>query len=148
MNEKDYLNNRLNNQIKWYSDKSRKNKKYYYTLTILQIISAACIPFLVSQISTDDNQLKILVEMIGIIVVITSGIMSAFRFNELWTSYRTTAETLKHEKYLFLSNAEPYQNEGNYPILVKRVESLISKEHSIWDESSKKDKEKIWLRID
>ncbi|HEY60284.1 MAG TPA: DUF4231 domain-containing protein [Anaerolineae bacterium] len=142
MNETDYLDNRLNNQIKWYSDKSSENKKYYYTLKILQIISAACVPFLVSQISTEDNQLKILVEIIGIIVVITSGIMTAFRFNELWTNYRTTAETLKHEKYLFLSNAEPDQNEGNFPILVKRVESLISKEHSIWDESSRKDEEK------
>ena len=142
MNETDYLDNRLNNQIKWYSDKSSKNKKYYYTFKILQIISAACVPFLVSQISTEDNQLKILVEIIGIIVVITSGIITAFRFNELWTNYRTTAETLKHEKYLFLSSAEPYQNEGKFPILVKRVESLISKEHSIWDESLKKDEEK------
>ena len=46
MNEDEYLNNRLEEQLKWYSNKSQTNQKWYKRLRLTEIISASLIPFL------------------------------------------------------------------------------------------------------
>ena len=62
--------------------------------------------------------------------------ISIFQFRELWTEYRTNAESLKHEKYLYLSSSNPYDREDKFKLLVERVEKLISIEHSRWQDIS------------
>ena len=52
--------------------------------------------------------------------------------HENWLEYRTTCESLKHEKYLFLTRTEPYDSNAAFALLVRRVESLLSKENSAW----------------
>ena len=48
-------------------------------------------------------------------------------YQQLWTSYRSTAEPLKHKKYLFLGRAAPYNGEGDqFPLLAERVEALAA----------------------
>ena len=59
-----------------------------------------------------------------------------------WIEYRSTCESLKHEKFLFLSGAEPYCEENSYHLLVQRVEGLISKENSEWFRYTKKPSKK------
>jgi hypothetical protein len=39
---------------------------------------------------------------------------------------------LKHEKFLFLTGAEPYNVAEPFGLFVNRVESLISKENTQW----------------
>jgi hypothetical protein len=80
--------------------------------------------------------LKIAIEIMGIMVLVSAGIISLFQFNELWTEYRTNAESLKHEKYLYLSSAKPYDTKDKFKVLVERVERLISIENSRWQELS------------
>jgi len=49
--------------------------------------------------------------------------------------YRSTAERLKHEKYLFLSAAGPYKGLSETDRLIalaERVEELVSAEHANW----------------
>jgi hypothetical protein len=55
--------------------------------------------------------------------------------NEKWIEYRTTTETLKHEKYLYFTNSLPYANDDTFVLLVERVERLISKENSRWEDA-------------
>ncbi|NBT32039.1 MAG: hypothetical protein EBT13_09110 [Rhodobacteraceae bacterium] len=59
-------------------------------------------------------------------------------------TYRATCEALRHEKYAYIERAVPYDCEDDIAtrkLLVERVESLISTEHSKWiavqDESAK-----------
>ena len=56
--KKDYLENRLDDQIKWYSKKSGTNQKIYKRLQLVMIISAACILFLSGYLSSDQECLK------------------------------------------------------------------------------------------
>lgn len=61
------------------------------------------------------------------------------QYHENWISYRSTAEQLKHEKYLWLSKAGPYKDtEAPEVMLAERVESLISREHAKWEASAQK----------
>lgn len=136
MNEPDYIENRLEDQINWYSKKSTECQKKYKKLRIIEIAAAACIPFIAGMgdsIPKDQWVLGIL----GIVVAITAGLLSLLKHHELWITYRTTCEQLKHEKYLYLTKSPPYDSSGNLTDLVTRVESLISKENSNWTTLSK-----------
>ena len=54
-------------------------------------------------------------------------------YNNLWVSYRSTAEQLKHEKYLFLTKSGPYRDLGEEEALrclAERVKERVSTEHA------------------
>jgi len=80
----------------------------------------------------DDFILKIAAGVMSIVIGIIAGILIAFKFHEKWIQYRTTCENLKHEKYLFTTNAGIYSQEQNFSTFVERVEFIISKENSDW----------------
>ena len=81
----------------------------------------------------------------GLLITIITGVVTLYKFQENWIEYRTTCETLRHEKYLFLTQADPYDIEDPFKLLVQRVENLISKENTQWAQhikmSKKNDKE-------
>src|SRR6185436_13624819 len=85
--------------------------------------------------------LKIIVGVIGIIVAAVAGLITLIKFQENWIEYRTVAESLKLEKFLFLSKAGPYKNLTDaYPLFVERFESLVSTSTKKWvDYVSKND---------
>ncbi len=134
MDENTYFQERLEGEIAWYERKSSINKRNYYLVRLIEFLSAALIPFLINFLSNNTEMLKLAVEVLGIIVVISTSVISLFRFQELWTEYRTNAESLKHEKYLYLSSAPPYDSPDKFKTLVERVERLISSENSRWQE--------------
>jgi len=43
-------------------------------------------------------------------VAILEGLQQLGRYNNLWVSYRATAEQLKHGKFLFLAGSGPYKS--------------------------------------
>ena len=77
---------------------------------------------------------------IGVIVAITAGLLSIYKFQENWIKYRTTSEILKHQKHLYLASVTPYDGSDKYKVLVKNIESIISKENSEWQSHMVKEK--------
>ncbi|HEY7555211.1 MAG TPA: DUF4231 domain-containing protein [Candidatus Binatia bacterium] len=76
-----------------------------------------------------------LVAALGLVIAVIAGILGLFQFQENWTSYRSTCEALKQEKFLFLTETEPYDHNEPFPLFVQRVEGLMAKEHSAWAQS-------------
>lgn len=137
MSEDEYLEERLNDQINWYEAKSKSNQNWHKGLRTIEIIAAAIIPFLAGfGQGTLVNQLTI--GALGLIIAICAGLSVLNKHQENWLNYRTTAETLKHEKFLFLTKTSPYDEGLPFQNLVERVEGLISKENSQWSSRSKK----------
>ncbi len=66
--------------------------------------------------------------------MVIAAIISLNQLQENGVKYQTTCEALKHEKFLYLTRAEPYQAEAPFPLFAQRVESLISKENSDWSQ--------------
>ena len=126
----DYLEQRLDNQIDWYSDKSSRCKVWYRSLRIIEIVAAAIIPLL----SGMDNLLysNWIIGGLGMLIAISAATGSLFKYHENWIQYRATSEALKHEKFLFLGGSAPYDGENAFQLLVQRVEGLISKENTNW----------------
>lgn len=141
MNKEEYIEERLEDQINWYDKKSMFNQKWFKRLRIIEIVSAAAIPFLAGFINGNSDSLKIVIGLLGLIIVVITGAVTLYKFQENWIEYRTTSETLKHEKFLYLTACEPYNVKKPFQLLVQRIENLISKENTKWVEYIKSSKE-------
>ncbi|PIR49088.1 hypothetical protein COU80_01600 [Candidatus Peregrinibacteria bacterium CG10_big_fil_rev_8_21_14_0_10_55_24] len=129
----EYLQNRLEPEIKWYERKSAFNKCMLYAFRIVTIFCSALLIFL----GYFEHLPHWTVGLIGTCIILIEALDGFLKPQENWINYRTTAETLKHEKELFLSKAGDYTS-GNAQLLAEKCELLISREHSIWLTHSKK----------
>jgi hypothetical protein len=126
-----YIDERLDAQQAFFSKKSRVNKRYYYCFKSGVITISVFVPFLLTFFTTIGNT-KLIVGFLSGVLALVNALEVFFKFHENWISYRTTAELLKQEKFLFLYRAGPYQNENADAVLVERVESLLAKEGASW----------------
>ncbi len=134
MTQEEFLKERVDDQIKWYSQRATTNKNCHTWSKSLIIGFSAIIP-LIAGIEFNTVAKNFLLGILGTLVAILSGLSGLLKFQEKWTEYRTTSETLKHEKILFQTQTGPYDNESDpFKILVPRIENLISKEHSAWSQ--------------
>src|SRR6516164_4641346 len=123
---------RLDDQISWYDRKSTSRKRYFNVLKIVTIIAAAAIPFLAA-LPIDPKLSRIITAAFGAVIVVIEGIQQLYQLQTNWLLYRSTCESLKHEKYLFLAGAGPYGVAQNrHSLLAERIESLVSQEHAKW----------------
>ena len=108
-------------------------------MRLAEILCAALIPFLAA--SGDKIPYgSLFTGVLGIAIAVSTAASSLFKFHENWIEYRTTAEQLKHEKFLYLTSIKPYDDSEKFSVLVQRVEGLISKENSSWAQLVKSQK--------
>jgi hypothetical protein len=74
----------------------------------------------------------LLTAALGSTVVVLEAVQQLYQWQTNWVLYRSTAEALKHEKFLFLSSAGPYATADRPRLLAERLEGLISQEHAKW----------------
>jgi hypothetical protein len=130
----EYLEQRLSDQISWYDRKSATNHRWFKWLRFTEIVAAATIPFLAG-FAGDLLQVKLAIGALGVVVAVVASILALLHLQEHWIEYRATAESLRKEKFLFLTQTEPYEKEDAFHLLVQRVEALLSKEHTEWAQS-------------
>src|SRR5689334_8245745 len=117
---------RLEDQINWYDRKSSWHRRYFNILKIVTIVAAAAIPLLVA-LPIKSNVKEPLTAALGALIVVMEGIQQLFQLQTNWILYRSTCESLKHEKYLYLAKAGPYgAGENPHSLLAERIESLVS----------------------
>ena len=131
MSEKEYLEQRLQDQIDWYETRSRLCQQRFKALRSLEIVTAAAIPFL-SGYSARIPHVEMVVGMMGLVIAIAAGLLGLHQYQERWMEYRSAAEALKREKFLFLTGAEPYNGPDGFAILVQRVEARLADEQNAW----------------
>jgi hypothetical protein len=131
MEQEEYLKNRVDDQIDWYDRKSASNQWWFYRLRIVEIIAAAAVPLLAGYADFSVG-IKVLVGFLGGIVAVIAGVLALYQFQENWTTYRSVGESLKQEKHLFLTKTAPYDGSNPFPLVVQRMESIMSKERTAW----------------
>lgn len=119
---------RVTDQIAWYDSKSQFNQRWFKRLKICQIVTAAAIPVLASVSAP-----VWVVGGAGALIVVLEGLQQLQQYQQNWTTYRATCEQLKHEQFLFMARAGPYEAVPDPgALLAERVESLVSQEHAAW----------------
>ena len=121
---------RLEDQLTWYSQKSRAARRRFKQIKVTEILAAALIPFLSGQ---HWPYVTYITGGFGVLITVLEGFLHLNQYQENWTNYRNTAESLKHEKFLFLAKAGAYANATDpRVVLAERIEALISQENSQW----------------
>jgi len=122
---------RLEDQIDWYDRKTGEAQKWFKLLRSAQIITAALVP-ITALIFQGDARIP---GLLGAVILILSGFQELGAYQRNWVKYRTTCETLRHEKYFYLGRAGPYDGldeEEAKKELVNRIEALVSEENTQW----------------
>jgi hypothetical protein len=136
-----YLDNRYYKELKWYDKESLFNKSIHTRLQWSIIVLSSLTPvFIIIDYALNDNLYFTLISVISAIAVaIIASAMRTFKYYDNWISYRTTCETLKKEIYLYEAGIDEYAgSEDKESLFVKRVESLISRENTLWVTTFKK----------
>jgi len=121
---------RLEDQLAWYSAKSRAARKTFKRIKVAEIVAAALIPFFTGK---SWPYIGYVIGGMGVMITVLEGILHLNQYQENWTNYRNTAESLKHEKFLYLAKAGAYANATDMrALLAERTEALISQENSQW----------------
>jgi len=125
---------RLEDQIEWYDRRSGRDQRSFKVLKILVIVVAALIPLVAGL------PLPTWVPgALGVVIAVAEGIQQLNQYHANWIAYRSTAEALKHEKFLYLAKAGPYAAAPDaHALLAERVESLVSQEHAKWASGQEK----------
>jgi hypothetical protein len=128
--EIDPIMERLEDQIGWYDRKSMTNQRYFKRIKMVEIAAAAIIPFL-STLSIP--RVMWVIGGLGVLITVLEGMLHLNQYQQNWTAYRSTCESLKHEKYVYLGKAAPYASAADpRALLAERIESLVSQEHAKW----------------
>jgi hypothetical protein len=126
----DPIMERLEDQIAWYDRNSMTNQRYFKRIKMVEIAAAAIIPFL-SALSLP--RMMWVIGGLGVLITVLEGMLHLNQYQQNWIAYRSTCESLKHEKYVYLGKAAPYANSPDpHALLAERIESLVSQEHAKW----------------
>ena len=113
---------RLQSAIDWYDRQSARNLRASKRLKTASLVAAAMIPFFAGL-----DVPAAIVAGLGVVIVLLEAMQQLHQYQQLGAHYRATAEALKHEQYLFVAGARPYDGDGDVlPLLAERVEALVA----------------------
>lgn len=140
MDEKEfeeYAKSRYHPQIDYYNKAAISNHRAYAILQFVLIVLSAVVPVLIVIGGEPERWLAVLVSAV---VAVTASTLKIFKFQENWISYRTTCETLRKEFYYYQARIHDYESADDpEAIFVDRVETLISRENTLWLISQKRE---------
>ncbi len=120
---------RLVDQLQWYSRKSSAAQHAFTRTKVVELVIAAAVPVVAAARGP-----ALLTAALAAVVVVLEGVQHLYQWQTNWVMYRSTAEALKQEKFLFLSCVGPYASSDRLRVLAERVEGLVSHEHARWTE--------------
>lgn len=125
---------RLEDQLGWYDRKSMAAQRAYKRVKLSQLIVGSIVPVVAAlRVS------PAVTASLAAFVVVAEGAQQLYQWQTNWVLYRSTAETLKHEKYLYLAAAGPYSTDDRDRVLAERLEGLVSQEHAKWAEGQQRE---------
>ena len=142
MNQDEYIEQRLDHQINWYSKKSSINQKKHKYWQVIKIISALLITILslwaTKALPVTDEGLTYtfnmghIIGILGAFIVFIESFIKIFNYEKLWIQYRMTSERLKREKLLFQTKSKPYEGDNAFALLVEQCEAIMQNEVQGW----------------
>jgi hypothetical protein len=134
--QREFLKLRWLEQLAWMESKAGQAQRFYYRLRLVTIVGAVVVPALVALNSLDGwrgNATQLGAWILSLVVAVSAAVEGFFQFGQRWRNYRSTAERLKTEGWLYLQLAGPYAAVGGshadaYRTFASRVEELVQKD--------------------
>lgn len=131
-----YIEERVDDQLRYLSRSSKQSKRMFVGLSIVEILLGTAItvgsPFIGENLWG-----RTFIAIAGGGIAISGSLLALTRSQENWIRYRSLAEQLKCEKFLFATGAPPYdgQPERSFHHFVNQVESMMLEERGAWARS-------------
>ena len=125
VSEQEYLTSRVQDQIDWHDKKSQHCQKWFKRTRRIELTSAILIPFIAG---LGLEHLSFYVGALGVIIAVSAGLSTLSKWQENWILYRTTSESLLHEKNLFQTRTGLYSGDKPFNLFVQRIENLLSQQ--------------------
>ncbi len=145
MTDEEYINERLVAQMNWYDRKSSENKTKYKRIKRAESVIAALIPVVITfgafKIAQENNLevfLQVIAALAGVALVIMNSFLELDEHHKLWKEYRVTCEMMRHERYMYMTRSEPYDEADAFPRLVDKIEAILNSETQRWKQIDKK----------
>jgi hypothetical protein len=118
-------------QFKFYDHHATYNRVGFLVLKAIQILASATIPIIAMVKPGVQSWVN---GVIGAIVLVIEGFQQLLQLQQNWTRYRSTAEGIRRERYLFQARAGPYADApAPAALIVERMDALISAENKSWN---------------
>ena len=144
----DFIKDRLDDQIKFYSKKSKQNKSRYLRTQVIIITLGVLIPIInfFPIVFGTDNAVTVFGFRLGFsfflfvsaiissIIGLTAAMSQLNKYYENWLNYRSILELLKREKSLFMNGAGGYfrlSETDKKRVFVDKVERSCPQAHKI-----------------
>ena len=125
-----YVSGRYQREVAWYDARATSNQRWYMALQWPLVILAALVPVLIA-LGGDAERWAAIGVSAG--VAVAAGALKTFKYEEHWLNYRTTCETLRKEIHFYRARIHVYEQTADPEgLFVERVESLISRENTLW----------------
>lgn len=127
-----YLENRVDDQLRYFDTAAMKNQKAYRRLKLLAVACNILTTMTIALAFTVPETYKVVMGILAL--VLSTVVLGTYQLEEFqnygakWEKFRLVAEQLKSEKYMFLNQAGTYANgdaDARRREFVERVESTI-----------------------
>jgi hypothetical protein len=120
----------MKDQINWYDKKSIEKQRVYRRIQLGVIVLSAITPVLVMLVPDATRWPAV---AMSALVAIGTTTLKTFKYEEDRINYRTTWETLRKEIHFYTAGVSDYRDtDDRQSLFVERVESLISRENTMW----------------
>lgn len=121
-------------QFRWYDRAASRSRWAYQGLKALTLASGASVTVLAALAAP-----AALTALVGGLIVLCEGLQQIGQFHAKWLNYRSTAERMRHEGFLFAAGIGGYGNsERRRDKLARFIEDTVDTEHTAWTESAGK----------
>lgn len=111
----------------YYRTESRRAKAAYFRVKVVQIAVGAVIPVIAASGVTGW-----ITASAAAIPVVAEGIQQLYQWHSNWLRFRSTAEALKTEKFLYAAQVGPYAGPSRQDVLAERITAILDKETADW----------------
>ncbi|MBF6465197.1 DUF4231 domain-containing protein [Nocardia beijingensis] len=113
----------------WYSRAAVKARRYHRLTEVIQLVGSAAIP--VSAVLLPEN--TAVPALLGAVVVITTGLRSAFHWQDDYLRFSQAREAVEAERRLFRTGAAPYDDPADRDqVLAQSITGIEQKEMNSW----------------
>jgi len=121
-------------QRKYYSDRSKKYKRYHQSLLLFSTIGAIIVPILIATPEVS----KIFPIILSGLVSIAIAVENVFHFGDNWRSFRQTLEGLRQERVFYDNRIGPYADvPDTFFLFVERSQAIMNTETTTYFEINK-----------
>lgn len=140
MTQEEYIKNRVEDQIKWYGNKSSKCQNKYKIWQVIKIIALLFVTIVSlwgdreSEFPNFSQYVSYIVGALGAFVIFIESFIKIYDYKKLWVQYRMASENLIREKLMFETKSEPYGGSEPFKLFVQNCESIMKGENKGWEE--------------